>query len=511
MSSFSSSFLVFCLLSLSLGLINQCNAGISSLTPLSISFSSVDCLTPSERTSLTDSSLFFTFSFWIPDVSSFLSEPSSSEALCSQLLSTYIDDHRYPLAHERCEPRVETLATRAWRLSSFWNASLEARSNEQQQHLVSRTSEEQVESTTTSPANKPPLPPPPSYEIRLDSLGSYRPHIVAYLTSPRALASASGRRYTVLDVGGVSSTWSWGVVDVVLDFKSPEEMTSTPLPTGVRFLRGDITVDEGWKEVEEYVEANGVFDFVICAHTIEDLHNPGVTLGKIVQVSRGGQIIVPSRFVELDRAVAVGASKKMGLEEGFAGRFRGFLHHYWIFTVLNGVVTGLPKTSFIEEDFYDRVPGFTDDFALRSSFGEISLIWSGVLPSAASLPLEVFNTGFHPIQKKAGMKTNGFYSDHLAGMHAYRELLLDDDLNKISRGLHFSVNVPLGVGGGGGDKGGEIKGEEDGGQKGSAKLRLYDEAGEVAGQVTGFCDTYRIEEGDCGEVMTFVETLTYHW
>ena len=164
--------------------------------------------------------------------------------------------------------------------------------------------------------------PPPQFEIRLDSLASYRPEIISYLNTQKSNAVKEGRRYTVLDVGGISDSWSWSIVDVILDGKISSQVTTKQLPPHITFYQGDITLESGWSQVESYVALNGLFDFVICAHTIEDLHNPGVAIDKITKISKGGHIVVPYRFMELDRGVSVGASRRMGFNEenGMGGR-----------------------------------------------------------------------------------------------------------------------------------------------------------------------------------------------
>lgn len=106
-----------------------------------------------------------------------------------------------------------------------------------------------------------------------------------------------------------------------------------------------------------YVSEHGKFDFVICTHTLEDLIDPRLVFENLPRVAKAGRIVVPSRFLELDRGVATHASKVLGYDasNGLGGRFRGFFHHFWVFTVSKGQIIGVPKSPVIEESFYDDV------------------------------------------------------------------------------------------------------------------------------------------------------------
>ena len=80
----------------------------------------------------------------------------------------------------------------------------------------------------------------------------------------------------------------------------------------------------------------------------------------------------------MHRGVARLANVKMGYEmptienkEGMGGNFRGFLHHFWVFTVSNGRVVGVPKSPLLEEAFYD-LNGMVDT-VLMKNYGEINL------------------------------------------------------------------------------------------------------------------------------------------
>ena len=107
--------------------------------------------------------------------------------------------------------------------------------------------------------------------------------------------------------------------------------------------------------------------------------------------------------------------------------------------MIDGKVIGIPKASFIEEDYYDDI-NFSTDYFLEQNYGELSLRWEGG-GSNTSLPLRLFNHGFEEICKFVNYPKNSDYMSHIAGMHAFRDMLLSDDLNKLA-GVYFKIDVP---------------------------------------------------------------------
>jgi hypothetical protein len=235
------------------------------------------------------------------------------------------------------------------------------------------------------------------------------------------------------------------------DFTDPPDH----FPESIHAFKGDITRSSGWSAVLDHIAVHGKFDLVVCTHTLEDLLDPQMVVESLPLVAKAGRIAVPSRFTEMSRSVSSHASETLGFndENGLAGNFRGFYHHFWVFTVIGGIVTGVPKSPLLEEDFYEKngmvYDGVetTDGTDIRESFGEINLWWEGELESWEELPLKIFNTGFKDMLEYVGMPKTGFYSDHIAGLHAYRELFQGDDLNTLS-GLFetFEIVVDSGEG-----------------------------------------------------------------
>ncbi len=62
----------------------------------------------------------------------------------------------------------------------------------------------------------------------------------------------------------------------------------------------------------------------------------------ISKIAKAGVVITPSKY------------REFGI---FQGKFRGYMHHFWIFDVLDGIYTCWPKHNFIEDEKFDCMPG----------------------------------------------------------------------------------------------------------------------------------------------------------
>ena len=289
---------------------------------------------------------------------------------------------------------------------------------------------------------------------------------------------AADPSYRVLDVGGLADPWSWPVANSVLDFTDP----FANFPPNITAYKGDITRAAGWASVLSEVAKKGKFDFVICTHTLEDLHDPQMVVDMLPLVAKAGAIAVPSRFLELSKVVAESTMKELNYtgsdsHQGYA--FRGYFHHFWVFTVSQSQLIAVPKSNLVEDPYFDG----TTDGDLSHNFGELQIFWSG-----PSVPVRLFNNGYDDLQAYANLPTEGFYSDHIGGLHAIRETIADDDLSIFS-GLLASVDVQVGSAG--------IK-----------KLRLYDDE-DPASQVRRFCSTYEYPSCDAlhEEILKYIGVL----
>ena len=70
---------------------------------------------------------------------------------------------------------------------------------------------------------------------------------------------------------------------------------------------------------EPFPFADGEIDFVVCAHTLEDVRDPVWVCSEMVRVGRAGYVEVPSRLEEQSY--------------GFAGPWVGWPHHHWLIDV----------------------------------------------------------------------------------------------------------------------------------------------------------------------------------
>jgi len=134
--------------------------------------------------------------------------------------------------------------------------------------------------------------------------------------------------FTVVDVGGAINGWSGPYVDSIVDISPVKDNSSN-----IKVFNCDITHPDSWKEILEYVEKNGKFDFSICTHTLEDIINPGFVCEQISKISKEGYIAVPSKYVEMSK---------------FEGPYRGYIHHRWIFVIRDGKFIGYPKLNCLE-------------------------------------------------------------------------------------------------------------------------------------------------------------------
>lgn len=180
-------------------------------------------------------------------------------------------------------------------------------------------------------------------QVKLKS-SHYREDVIAYIQEKRKEGS-----FTVLDVGGTIGGWSTPYIDALLDFQAPNEM----LPN-IRYFQGDITHPDTWKQIHNYVEIHGPFDFSICTHTLEDIMNPGYVCEQLSKVSKEGYIAVPSKYIELSR---------------IAGPYRGYIHHRWIFVVRNNQFIGYPKLNFIEYLHVDEM------IKGKENYDDLSFFW----------------------------------------------------------------------------------------------------------------------------------------
>jgi hypothetical protein len=155
---------------------------------------------------------------------------------------------------------------------------------------------------------------------------------------------------TIIDVGAAYNPWAGSHVTHTVDIN---ETSST-----YHQFKGNICEETVWGDVLEYCESkHSKFDFAICTHTLEDILNPFFVAKKLSMIAKEGFVAMPSKWVDLSRS-----SHRP---------FKGWMHHRWVFDVIDGVLVCVPKLSYME---YLN----TDEFIGKPE--EIKFYWKDELP-----------------------------------------------------------------------------------------------------------------------------------
>ena len=147
-----------------------------------------------------------------------------------------------------------------------------------------------------------------------------------------AAAKAENPNYRVIDIGGDAIGWSAPIVDMVVD------INSEPSEKSMKF---DICKVSEWDRLLELVARDGLYDYAICTHTLEDVYNPFTALEFLPKIARAGIITMPSVITELSRI----ESKS----------YLGFIHHRWIFDKEGDEMLVVPKLSMLETLVEDTI------------------------------------------------------------------------------------------------------------------------------------------------------------
>lgn len=132
--------------------------------------------------------------------------------------------------------------------------------------------------------------------------------------------------FTLIDVGATANPWTKDYVTHVVDIE-------TAAAPNTKHFCGNISDVKVWDEVLAYVKDCGKFDFLVCTHTLEDISAAVMVCGMFSKIAKQGFIAIPSKYQELAR---------------HEGPWRGYIHHRWIYDVVNGKFIGYPKQPFLE-------------------------------------------------------------------------------------------------------------------------------------------------------------------
>lgn len=177
-------------------------------------------------------------------------------------------------------------------------------------------------------------------------------------------------KYRVIDIGGRHNPWADEVVDAYVDV--------FPFATGKKLFVGDINDEEVWRDVQR----DGMFDFAIISHVLEDIRYPMTALRWMPGIARSGFLGLPNRHTEFGN----------GVSEYWLGQS----HHSWIFTLVaqSGakILRAVPKFACVAyfnharpapEDAEDQygtrmLPWFWPELVGRDH--EFGVRWEGDLP-----------------------------------------------------------------------------------------------------------------------------------
>ena len=196
------------------------------------------------------------------------------------------------------------------------------------------------------------------------------------LTEPRKFAiehitelKKANPSLKLVDVGGGVCCWSDETTHVIDSFVVPGSRKQLEIDRpNVDIFEFDINQSEQWKEVLDYVDHNGKFDYSICTHTLEDIPYPNIVCDMLMRISKAGIIAVPSKYAEYLRFEKQQALYNPEVGDCFGG-YRGFFHHKWIYSMKDNVFTGYEKNNYWEHIMVDS---FEDP---KGFFTEICFMW----------------------------------------------------------------------------------------------------------------------------------------
>lgn len=134
--------------------------------------------------------------------------------------------------------------------------------------------------------------------------------------------------YKAVDVGASVYYWSYPECKCSIDQLEIDKEDNT-------HLKIDLNNKNSYKNILQYVEQNGMFDFSICSHTLEDIFLPFDVIELLFKISKKGFISVPSKYDEFSYL--------------FDNLYLGNAHHKQIFDIIDNKLILFPKYSFIEK------------------------------------------------------------------------------------------------------------------------------------------------------------------
>ena len=217
-----------------------------------------------------------------------------------------------------------------------------------------------------------------------------RTHVINYVTEKKK----KNPDYKVIDIGGSAkyTNWSHSIIDYIVDINKPNVNEDK-----IKYFAMNVNYESEWKEILEYVEKNGKFDFCICSHIIEDISLPQVMLNNLNKIAKEGFIGIPSKYRELSKV---------------EGEYMGYIHHRWIYSIKDNKLLGFPKVNFIEsEKKLIEISNSSNDLL------DLSFFWKN------GVPYKMINDNY------LGPTAND--------VKKYYDELLEDDVDEIKKELEI--------------------------------------------------------------------------
>ena len=208
-----------------------------------------------------------------------------------------------------------------------------------------------------------------------------REHIINYIQRQKN----QNINYSVIDIGGSAeyTSWSYPVIDYIADLVDPPNEINK-----IKYFKLNFNYESEWKEILDFVNENGKFDFCICSHVIEDISTPKVLINMLGKIAKEGFIGIPSKYREL--------------KEINNNKYVGYMHHRWIYTFENEKLLAYPKLNFIDSLENVKKIGENNDLI------DLSFFWKN------KLNLEIINNDYlGPTEQVVLNKYNNLLNDEV--------------------------------------------------------------------------------------------------
>lgn len=196
-------------------------------------------------------------------------------------------------------------------------------------------------------------------QLKIELMNENRAHVLSILTE---LEKRKGQKLRVLDIGGSCNDWCPFTTHIA-DNVAPNNKSKIFFPV-------DLDAGDDWNygllPIMSDINIYGKFDFLICTHTLEDLHAPWICANKFSALANLGFVAVPSKYRELTRFSY--------------NNFIGYDHHRWIFTVKKGLFCAFPKIGLLEHG-YITIPNIQKYYTKynQDQHTEMTFIWKDEL------------------------------------------------------------------------------------------------------------------------------------